>query len=506
MDGYFKRLNPAWTQLLGYSIEELTSRPFNDFVHPDDRDKTAAEVGGLGTGAVTYTFENRYRCKDGSYRWLMWNSQPQVETGLIYAVAHDVTDQKKAGEASAKLAAIVQSSNDAILAWSSDGYLTSWNPGAERMYGYPAGDMIGRPVGEALKPLMPGDRPRDFENLLSRLEQGEEVSNFETIAARFTRPDTIRIHRDGQPLDVSLTMSLLRDKGVIIGGSMTARNETQRKAAQRERDAHNAMLKAVIANSQSAVYVKDLDGRYILANESFERAFGVHEEDLLGKTDLYRIPTSRPCGRANDLRAQKGAYQLDEWSDAADGRHFYESVKFPLYDAQGRLYATCGISLDVTERQRAADALIGARDATVAATTAKSSFLATMSHEIRTPMNAVIGMTGLPLDTSLDDEQRDFVGTVRDSGEALLAIINDVLDFSKIEAGQLELEHESFDLRACVEGSLDLLAPVAATKGIGLVCYVDENRNHVIGDVTRMRQVLINLLGNAIKFTEQGDV
>ena len=117
MDGYFKRLNPAWVGLLGHSIEELTSRPFNDFVHPDDRDKTADVVGDLKTGAVTYTFENRYRCKDGSYRWLMWNSKPQVETGLIYAVAHDVTEQKKAEESSAKLAAIVQSSNDGILAW-----------------------------------------------------------------------------------------------------------------------------------------------------------------------------------------------------------------------------------------------------------------------------------------------------------------------------------------------------------------------------------------------------
>jgi len=145
LDGYFKRLNPAWTELLGYSVEELTSRPFNDFVHPDDRDKTAEVVGDLKTGAITYAFENRYRCKDGSYRWLMWSSKPQVETGLIYAVARNVTEQKKAGESSAKLAAIVQSSNDAILAWSLDGIITSWNPGAERMYGYGAEEMVGRP-------------------------------------------------------------------------------------------------------------------------------------------------------------------------------------------------------------------------------------------------------------------------------------------------------------------------------------------------------------------------
>ncbi|MDQ3751316.1 MAG: PAS domain S-box protein [Actinomycetota bacterium] len=496
LDGYFKRLNPAWTELLGYSVEELTSRPFNDFVHPDDRDKTADVVGDLKSGAVTYTFENRYRCKDGSYRWLMWNSKPQVETGLIYAVAHNVTEQKKAGESSAKLAAIVQSSNDAIFAWSSDGILTSWNPGAERIYGYGAEEMVGRPVTAALQPLMPPDRPHEFENLLKGLEGGEDVSNFETV----------RIHRDGHSLDVSLTMSMLKDNGVTVGGSAIVRNESDRKAAQRDRDAHNVMLQAVIANSQSAISVKDLEGRYMLANPSFERAFAVRQEDLLSKTDDVLDPGLAPVWRANDLRAQQGAYHLDEWSDGKDGRQYYESVKFPLHDARGVLYATCGISLDVTERRRAAAAMTEARDAALAATAAKSSFLATMSHEIRTPMNAVIGMTGLLLDTSLDDEQRDFVETVRDSGEGLLTIINDVLDFSKIEAGQLELERESFDLRACVEGALDLLAPTTVAKGIGLVGYVQENLHRVVGDVTRLRQVLINLLGNAIKFTEQGDV
>jgi PAS domain S-box-containing protein len=317
--------------------------------------------------------------------------------------------------------------------------------------------------------------------------------------------------------------SLRRGYGVLLGrGALFVDPEEQRRLAEidlreqvaagraeaaAERAAQAAILRAVIDSSQSLVYVKDLEGRYVLVNEAFEKAFGVREADVVGHTDEEVAPDRAEVWRANDRRALHGTVRVEETATGADGERVYESVKFPLRDAAGEVHATCGVSLDVTDLRRAVRAAEEARDEALAQSEVKSQFLAAMSHEIRTPMNSVIGLADLLLRTDLDEGQRRYAGGIHEAGTALLDVINGILDFSKIEAGRVMLEDAEFALPALVRDVATIIAPTAAAKGLEFVTDVSPDLPALVsGDPGRLRQILLNLLGNAVKFTERGSV
>src|SRR5690606_12832999 len=208
------------------------------------------------------------------------------------------------------------------------------------------------------------------------------------------------------------------------------------------------------------------------------------------------------------MRSGEPLIHREEQGLTADGQPaWFLTTKVPLRDKEGRVVGVLGIGRDITQRVQAEADARSAREAAEAANRAKSEFLANMSHEIRTPMNGVIGITDLLLTTDLDREQREFAETIRESGRALLALINDVLDFSKIEAGRLELERVDLNLRELIDDAVRLLSVQARSKALELRVSVDpELPVRVRGDPGRLRQVLLNLGGNALKFTERGEV
>ncbi len=260
----------------------------------------------------------------------------------------------------------------------------------------------------------------------------------------------------------------------------------------------------VIESMNDGMIVLDMQDRVVDINPSAQNIIGDAASRAIGQ-QAGHVLSAWP-----DLVEQYGDVseaQTEVTLGEGDARLDYDLRISTLYDRRNRSTGRLIIVRDITERKRAERELQEAKEAAEAASRAKSAFLATMSHEIRTPMNGVIGMTSLLLDTDLTPEQYEFVETVRNSGDALLTIINDILDFSKIEAGQMALENQPFDLRECVESALDLLVANAADKGLELAYLMEADvPASIVGDVTRLRQILINLLGNAVKFTEEGEV
>lgn len=263
-------------------------------------------------------------------------------------------------------------------------------------------------------------------------------------------------------------------------------------------------LETVFANSPVAIVTVDDEYRVLSWNPAAEKLFGYMREEAIGRNVDDLVANSSEIHDEAVTFSEQGVHNEYVHSITKrthkDGRLLdvdMSGLPFPLGGGRTGLVA---IYNDVGEIQRA-------RQEAIAANEAKSSFLATMSHEIRTPMNAVIGMSGLLLDTELSPEQHDYAETIRNSGDALLNIINDILDFSKIEAGRMDLESQPFDLRDCVESALDLVTARAIEKGLDTAYILDDDLPSAFkGDVTRLRQILLNLFSNAVKFTEKGEV
>ncbi len=313
------------------------------------------------------------------------------------------------------------------------------------------------------------------------------VANAARRLAAGRRDARVRVRGRGEVAALASSFNAMAD-------ALGAREEELRVAGDR--------LQGILDHAAALISVKDVDGRYLLVGRRWEQVTGRTAADVVGRTDAELMPGHAAPSRAADLKVIRTGELLEYERDSitSEGTRSLLTVKFPLKDADGEVYAVATMATDVSDRKRAlADAVEASRS--------KSEFLANMSHEIRTPLNGVIGMTELLLQSDLTHEQREFAQTAANSGEALLGVINDILDFSKIEAGKLELDHHDFDLREAIEDTCEMLAPQAHGKGLELTAFVADDVPAVVhGDRGRIRQVVTNLLSNAIKFTHRGEV
>ena len=542
----------------------------------------------------------------------------------VAAILRDISERKRTDEARALVAAVVEFSEEGILAVSLDKKLLSWNRGAEAIYGYSAEEVLGKPV---FSTIIPPERMDEYDRFFARILAGETLVQFESERHR----------KDGCLVEVALTYCPIKDPhGEVIGVSAIVRDITKAKATQQALYEANENYRALIHNIPDVIWMLDSNTQVKFLSPNAEKVFGytqaecyargasilfdsIHPDEAPQIMRLFQLlfEESAPfdaeyrirrkdgewrwvhnraiqtfekdglryvSGLVTDITQRKAAEEslreseqryrllfernlagvfrcslqgiLLEYNDAgarilgydsgADlvGRPamdiFFDPADKAASDQKMADHGTAsnqeirvrrkdgrpvwimanttmvngatgteieGTFLDITLLKQAEEQMRLAKEAAESANRAKSEFLANMSHEIRTPMNGVIGMIDLALDTDLTAEQRDYLATVKSSAGALLEIINDILDFSKIEARKLELERVPFSVKEIVRATVKEFSVQARNKQLSLQCdFSADLPDMAIGDPGRLRQVLMNLVGNALKFTNQGEI
>jgi two-component system, sensor histidine kinase and response regulator len=389
----------------------------------------------------------------------------------------------------------------ALLMLDPGGHVISWNSGAERIKDYKEGEILGKHFSCFYLP--------------EAIAKGRPDADLQ-IAATEGRyiEEGWRVRKNGSRFLANVVITAIHHKnGDLAGFANVTRDMTERKITLDSLHTSEEHFRLFVDSvSDYALLMLDPGGHVISWNSGAERIKGYKAEEIIGKHfSCFYLPEDIAKGHPDEelrIATMEGRYAEEGWRVRKDGSRFLAEVLITaIHNSTGELAGFAKITRDITERKKLDRQLQKAKEKAESADIAKSEFLANMSHEIRTPMNGVIGLTGLMLNGDLNPQQREFAETIRASGETLLTIINDILDFSKIEAGKLIIEILDFDLVETVESSLDLLAEAAHGKGIELACEIAPNIHASLrGDPGRLRQILINLVGNAVKFTRKGEV
>ena len=422
-------------------------------------------------------------------------------------------------KAGALQSAIFNSANFSSIATDAKGVIQIFNVGAERMLGYAAADVMNK--------ITPADIS-DPQELIARakalsVELGTPITpGFEALVFKASRGiediyELTYIRKDGSRFPAVVSVTALRDaQGAIIGYLLIGTDNTARKLVEAEQKKSDQRLRdqqfytrSLIESNIDALMTTDPSGIITDVNKQMEALTGCTRDELIGAPfKSYFTDPERAEAAIKLVLSEKKVTDYELTACARDGKQTVVSYNATTFYDRGRtLQGVFAAARDVTERKRVEAELREAKANAESASRTKSDFLASMSHEIRTPMNAIMGIADLLAKTALSPEQDKYVQIFRRAGDNLLNLINDILDLSKVEASQLELERTGFSLNDHLEKVTEMVAGRAHEKGLALVCEIAPNvPTDLVGDPTRLRQVLLNLLGNAIKFTESGEV
>ncbi len=518
-------VSPQVEELLGYPADEWIGNPtlLHEAVHPDDLELVLADAERLRTNGDPVRSEYRYLAADGSVVWVLDETilvRDERGTPLwVQGFLVDITERKLAEETRARLAAIVESSSDAIMSASLELALTSWNRGAERIFGHTAGEMLGRPIAT----IMPEEHRVEALDLLQQV----------VAQGRVGRLETMQRSTGGGHVNVAFTYSPIRDStGAVVGVSAIGQDVTERMRAEAAIRESESKFRSFVETTAEWIWARDTGAVHTYSNPAVATILGYQPEEVLGRPwfELVADEDRQALVRttAEHARRREGWSNLLLRMRHRDGSMRYlESTATPVLDEHGELTGWRGAARDVTHRVEAEAELerllVGEQEARAMAEAAqrdlaeqnerlreldrlKDEFIALVSHELRTPLTSIRGYTELLLDGEAGDltaDQRQFLGIVERNSHRLLHLVGDLLFLAQVEAGKLVLDVGVLDLTALASESVETARPQAEAKGItltlaaGPVPLID-------GDRSRVAQLLDNLVSNAIKFTPEG--
>ena len=506
-DGTLAYNSPAARTIHGYSDEEMAGRNTFELIHPDDlADVKAFQEEILNDAAHPRTIQYRYRNKDGSYTWMEAVISNQLANphirGLV-AISRDISWRKRLEEAlrgnEEFYRSLVEDQTEIIQRYRADGTITFVNDVYCRYFQTTREAVVGTSWYSRALP----DQLRAFREQLQTMTPHNTVMTIESlIPAGNGELRWMQFNNRG----------FFDESGRLVEIMAVGRDITDRKLAEEARRQSEEKYRSIVEMSQEWIWELDLSGKHTYTSARCTDILGyetdeflqkdisqfLHEEDRMTvEAELPRLIAAKRGWRGWILR----------WRHKDGTYRFLESNADPILDRAGGLTGYRGADRDITDRKRAEDELKQAKEAAEAANRAKSEFLANMSHEIRTPLNAIIGLGHLTQQTELTTMQRDYLDKIESAGHTLLNLINDILDLSKIEAGMLTLEQIEFSLPELLERVAGMIAVPCRVKGLNfLFSRQPEVPEWLVGDPYRLQQVLQNLLGNAVKFTERGEV